>query len=114
MEELLRKDDSGQDEISEKYLRINGRYITDGQVLFLFIMYDLCMCPVLLGIVNFTIARKSGNIFSLLQAFFVRYSSEKSFQYAKRMSPLFCAIVKFFITNSLFTNSQFSYFNNLT
>ena len=32
MEELLRKDDSGKDEISEKYLRINGRYITDGQV----------------------------------------------------------------------------------
>lgn len=33
MEELLKKDDSGSDEISEKYLRINGRYITDGQVI---------------------------------------------------------------------------------
>ncbi len=33
MEELLKKDDRGSDEISEKYLRINGRYITDGQVI---------------------------------------------------------------------------------
>ncbi|XP_065063523.1 nuclear receptor coactivator 7-like isoform X2 [Rhopilema esculentum] len=31
MEELLRKSDNGKDEVSEKYLRINGRYITDGQ-----------------------------------------------------------------------------------
>ena len=34
MEELLKKGSSGKDEISEKYLRINGRYITDGQVFF--------------------------------------------------------------------------------
>jgi len=31
IEELLKKGSSGNDEISEKYLRINGRYITDGQ-----------------------------------------------------------------------------------
>ena len=89
MEELLRKDDSGQDEISEKYLRINGRYITDGQVIFHFIMYDLCMCPVLLGTVNFTIARKCGNIFSLLQAFFVRYSSKKKLSVCQKNVPAF-------------------------
>ena len=34
IEELLKKDENGADELSEKYLRINGRYITDGQVLF--------------------------------------------------------------------------------
>eukprot|EP00794_Sanderia_malayensis_P012124 gene12124-13376_t len=31
MEELLKRDETGKDEVSEKYLSINGRYITDGQ-----------------------------------------------------------------------------------
>ena len=32
MEELLTRDGSAKDEVSEKYLSINSRYITDGQV----------------------------------------------------------------------------------
>ena len=41
IEELLKKGSSGNDEISEKYLRINGRYITDGQVFFLNLTFFL-------------------------------------------------------------------------
>ena len=49
MEELLRKDDNGKDEISEKFLRLNGRYITDGQVKALycqsFHVFSFCLHP---------------------------------------------------------------------